>query len=294
MERIESAPAGASLASMFRGCSDEEWVWVLTEGRARVDRLRKMLPTLPDEHQQRRFTGRHDQEAFRQAAAGVSLFLEEARALGLDTARPDLRVIDVGCGWGRITQALLRDFEPAQLIGCDVMAEALDICRSTGLPVELLQLPYMPPADLPDASADLIVAFSVFSHLAERPHRAWVEDFARVLRPGGVLVVTTRPRAFIQYAQSVRQQGDVADHERGAASAFQGSGAWLEAYDRGEFCFDGDHRGGSRPDEYYGEAAVPGAFAERAWSPMFTDIRFTSAGDHGRFDQSVIAARVPG
>ncbi len=291
-ERLKDSSPGDSLCAMLRGCSDAEWVWALTEGRAEIERLTGLLPTLPDAMQQRRFTGRNDKEAFAQAAGAVGVFLAEARALGLDVSRPGLRVIDIGCGWGRITQTLFRDFEPGQILGCDVMPEALEICRASGLGVELKQMPYMPPVDLADGSADLMVAYSVFSHLSEEAHMAWVEDFARVLRPGGVLVVTTRPRAFISYAESVRRQPDIPPHARATANAFKDSQSWLDRYDRGEFCFDAAFSDGAgRPEDYYGEAVVPGAYAETHWGRFFESVRFTPADKHRKFDQSVIAAR---
>lgn len=121
---------------------------------------------------------------------------------------------------------------------------------------------------------------------------AWVEDFARVLRPGGVLVVTTRPRAFISYAESVRRQPEIPPHARATANAFRDSQAWLDKYDRGEFCFDAAFSDGAgRPDDYYGEAVVPGAYAEKHWGRFFESVRFTPADKHRKFDQSVIAAR---
>ena len=174
------------------------------------------------------------------------------------------------------------------------MPEALEICRRTGLGCGLRHIPYMPPSGLESDSADLIVAYSVFSHLSEPAHMAWVEEFARVLRPGGVLVVTTRNRGFISYTETVRRMGEIPPHARGTAASFVGADAWLAKYDRGEFCFDGANNGQAWPDDYYGEAVVPEGFAKRAWSSFLEGVRFTAAERHGRFDQSIIAARKPG
>lgn len=289
--RLAAAPQDASLRGLFRGCADEDWLWALTEGRSADARLARLLPALPPEEFQKQFTGRSHRATFEQAINAVNLFLSEARAMGLDTARPGLEVVDVGCGWGRITQTLLRDFEPSQVLGCDVMDQPLELCRSTGLPCAVRKIPFLPPTDLPDASADLVVAYSVFSHLSEPAHMAWIGELARVLRPGGVLVVTTRPRAFIAYAESVRRSGDVPPHARGTAASFVGVDAWNARYDRGEFCFDGANNGQLWPDDYYGEAVVPEGFARANWSRFFAQVRFTPAEKHGLFDQSVIAGR---
>lgn len=289
--RLAHAPANATLRDLFRGCTNAEWLWALTDGREQNERLAALLPALPPEEFQKQYTGRSRLATFEQAVDAVNLFLADARALGLDLQRPELRVLDVGCGWGRITQTLFRDFNPGQITGCDVADQAIELCRSTGLACDLVKIPYLPPTSLPDGSADLIVAYSVFSHLSEAAHMAWVEELARVLRPGGVLVVTTRCRAFISFTESVRRMPEIPPHARGTAASFIDTPAWLARYDGGEFCFDGANNGQHWPDDYYGEAVVPEGFARHNWSRFFEQIRFTPAEKHGKFDQSVIAGR---
>lgn len=292
--RLARAKPGDSLRDIFAGCTDEQWVWALTEGRQKHDRIRALLPSLPPDELQAQFTGRSHRLAFEQAAAAVSLFLSEARSLGLDTARPGFRLMDMGCGWGRITQTFLRDFEPDQIIGVDVMDKAIEACRSTGLPCEVRKIPHFPPLEFETGSFDLIVAFSVFSHLSEPAHLAWVRELSRLLRPGGVAAVTTRPRSFIKMAEHMRAHGAaVPAHARGAATSFVDTPAWLDRYDRGEFCFDAPHISPDWPGVYYGEAAAPEGFVLRTWAPFFEEVRFTSAAEHGRFDQSLITARKP-
>jgi 2-polyprenyl-3-methyl-5-hydroxy-6-metoxy-1,4-benzoquinol methylase len=292
--RVHKAPHGAALRDMFAGASEAEWLWALTDGRENEPKIRELLPTLPPDTIQAQFTGRSNKVAFEQAIGAKAVFLAQAKALGLDLTRSDLRVLDFGCGWGRITQTLFQDFLPSQVTGCDVMPEALETCRQTRLPCELVHIPFLPPSPLPESAYDLVVAYSVFSHLSESAHMAWVQDLARALRPGGVLVVTTRPRAFIQVAEAFRKGPQpVPAHARSTALSFVDAPAWEQRYDRGEFCFDAASHGTLWPNNYYGEALVPGGFAQRAWKPHFDEVRFVSAAEHGRFDQSVIAARKP-
>lgn len=289
---LDAAAPDASLRDIFKGCDDETWLWALTEGRARDARLTDRLPELPPEDFQKRFTGRSGKLAFDQAIKGINGFLTQARALGLNTDAPDLRVMDMGCGWGRLTQTLLRDFEPAQLTGADVMQEAVDHCERLAVPAELVHIPHFPPTQLAPESFDLIIAFSVFSHLAESAHLAWRDEIARLLRPGGVFVGTTRPRSFMVYAAHLREgSAPVPDHARGGAIAFMDSDNWLDRFDSGEFCFDSPHANANWPTAYYGEAAVPRAYVERAWSERFGAVRFQNDHEHGLFDQAMFAVR---
>jgi 2-polyprenyl-3-methyl-5-hydroxy-6-metoxy-1,4-benzoquinol methylase len=90
---------------------------------------------------------------------------------------------DVGCGSGDLWQALRGRFRSC--IGVDAV-------RYAGLPPDV----EFHPADLdaarlplPDASVDTAAAVEVIEHL-ENP-RAFVRELARIVRPGGWVVVTT-------------------------------------------------------------------------------------------------------
>lgn len=289
---LDAAAPDASLRDIFKGCDDETWLWALTEGRARDARLTDRLPELPPEDFQKQFTGRSGRLAFDQAIKGINGFLTQARALGLDTDARGLRVMDMGCGWGRLTQTLLRDFDPEQIVGGDVMPAAIQRCRDLGTPGELTVLEHFPPTSLGENSLDLIIAFSVFSHLAESAHLAWRDEIARVLRPGGVFVGTTRPRSFMVYVSKLREAaGPVPDHARGGAIAFMQSDDWLSRYERGEFCFDAPHLSPDWPGVYYGEAAVPRHYIETRWAECFAEVRFLDDHEHGLFDQAMFAVR---
>jgi 2-polyprenyl-3-methyl-5-hydroxy-6-metoxy-1,4-benzoquinol methylase len=92
-------------------------------------------------------------------------------------------VVDVGCGVGRFRS-----------IAADVAREyvGVDVVRHGGLPPEVRFLGAdleREPIPLPPASADVVVAIETIEHL-ENP-RAFCRELARVLRPGGWLVITT-------------------------------------------------------------------------------------------------------
>ena len=92
--------------------------------------------------------------------------------------RHDLRMLDAGCGTGLMLQQL-RDLGSAD--GVDISAEALDFCRKRGLTnvrqADILDLPF-------DAlTYDAITALDVLEHVDE--DTAALEEFARVLKPGG-------------------------------------------------------------------------------------------------------------
>ncbi len=128
----------------------------------------------------------------------VDWFLEGGR-LGFESVRrhvpvEELRsVLDFGCGCGRVTRywhSLEAEDRPA-VSGSDLSPDAIAWCREhLGFGrFEVNEL--APPLRFESESFDLVYALSVFTHLTEDLQVAWLGELARVLRPGGRLLVTT-------------------------------------------------------------------------------------------------------
>lgn len=92
------------------------------------------------------------------------------------------RILDLGCGTGGVLQHL-GVFGKA--IGLDPAPEAAVYCRRRNVPMVVgsgLDLPFA------DASFDAVLALDVIEHVAD--DIALLREARRVLRPGGVLVLT--------------------------------------------------------------------------------------------------------
>jgi hypothetical protein len=73
----------------------------------------------------------------------------------------------------------------------------------------------------------------------EPAQRAWVEEFARLLRPGGILIATTWDREFIVRCGELRKETSaLPSFQSHLPTMFKDTGHWLAAYAAGEFCFD--------------------------------------------------------
>jgi SAM-dependent methyltransferase len=95
-------------------------------------------------------------------------------------------VLDFGCGCGRIARQLTE----MRMTGIDVDAEAIRWC-ARNLEGRWQTIAPSPPTDLPGQAFDLVYAVSVFTHLDEERQRAWIAELHRLLRPAGLLIVTT-------------------------------------------------------------------------------------------------------
>ena len=107
------------------------------------------------------------------------------------------RVLDFGCGWGRLTRYVARDVEPENLFGCDPNLWILDLCKQTRVPARIAGIEEVPSALPFREKFDLIFAFSVFTHLSEETHQSCLRVIHAGLEPSGVVVLTVRPTAFI-------------------------------------------------------------------------------------------------
>ena len=130
-------------------------------------------------------------------------------------------MIDFGSGWGRITRTLLRDFRPEHVVGVDPLESMVEACRDwfASSAVSFETVDNWPPLSQANESVDLIVAYSVFSHLPERLATAWIAEFARVLKPGGIVVATTQSRSFIDLCEQMRTDPSVSTPGLPLASA---------------------------------------------------------------------------
>lgn len=225
---------------------DETWYRAL----AGVDR--DPLFGLPPETMQNKTVGKSGHNAMRDAW----MFWQFIRRMAAQHATPviaDTRILDFGVSWGRILRYFLRDTAPEYLAGVDVTPEFLSEARNH-LPgyCDLRLSRPMPPLPHSDNSVDIIYAFSVFSHLPEHIARTWAFEFQRILKPGGIACLTTRPRRHLHSDLCKRLAKDPIETH-------------VTRYDNGEFVFFAEYGGLGLSEDIYGEAIIPPRYIENNW-----------------------------
>jgi SAM-dependent methyltransferase len=162
------------------------------------------------------------------------------------------RVLDYGCGWGRLLRLLLKYADPAQLYGTDPWQTSIDLCREQRVLAQLALCDYVPRA-LPFAeSFDLIYAFSVFTHLSEKTATAVMHTLRRQTLPDGMLVITIRPPGYWDV-----HQGWNPGYSRESL---------LEQHHKQGFAFMPHNRAPIDGDITYGDASITLDYIARHWS----------------------------
>jgi SAM-dependent methyltransferase len=186
------------ISTKFGSASEERWLSLLQRSVVEPYIEGVEFPRFPHSGIQNGFNGAVDAEAMLRAHGFWLYPTRWAKALGTPLGHDD-KVLDVGCGWGRITRTFMRDIKPENLFGCDIDAEAVSLCRYLGVPGQFAVTP--PGKSLPyaDNFFSVVAATSVFTHLPENVAHDLLKELSRVTKPGGLIVFTVEDHNFFDY-----------------------------------------------------------------------------------------------
>ncbi len=157
------------------------------------------------------------------ALSHLILRRSEAAIRSLAQVKPGDKVLDVGCGPGRLTLAAQGWVGPAgEAHGVDPSPEMIETARrnaaQAGLPVQF-QKGVVEALPFPDATFDVVMSRLVVHHLPGDLKRRGLAEMRRVLKPGGVcLVVDFEPptgfflRHLTQHLLSPMMKVDVREY----------------------------------------------------------------------------------
>jgi SAM-dependent methyltransferase len=99
------------------------------------------------------------------------------------------RVLDFGCGAGRVLHAFLPEAASGEFWGCDLHRPTIALLdQHLSLPLRFYVNDRIPTRH-PDGYFDLVYAISVFTHITHE-WSAWLLELHRILKPGGLLLAT--------------------------------------------------------------------------------------------------------
>lgn len=99
-------------------------------------------------------------------------------------------ILDFGCGDGRLTRHLFRLLPDALVYGSEIQPNLVKQCSKKFPRGKFIINNPTPPIDFSDNMFDFIFSYSIFTHLSESNHIAWLKELARTLKPGGIMAHT--------------------------------------------------------------------------------------------------------
>lgn len=121
-------------------------------------------------------------------------------------------ILDWGCGPARITRHF-HDLVPDALVyGSDPNEQTIKWVKQYFPAIHFIQQESHPPLPFSTDCFDLVIGFSVLTHLPIEQTSEWLKELNRILKPGGVLWITSHGQHFIdqlskQEQAIIREQG---------------------------------------------------------------------------------------
>jgi ubiquinone/menaquinone biosynthesis C-methylase UbiE len=139
----------------------------------------------------------------------------EADILDAAGLAPGMRVVDLGCGSGRLA-SVLHERGKVSYVGIDIIQALLDYAKTRAPGYEFLRhrelgIPQQ------DSSAQMVSAFSLFTHLLQAETFIYLQEAVRILAPGGKIVFSflefSEPRHWTIFEHTVAAtRGARGDH----------------------------------------------------------------------------------
>ena len=186
------------------------------------------------------------------------------------------RVLDFGCGCGRVLSRMPLGGK-TQYFGVDLHEQGLQWLRQTMPQGTFAPGRAMPPLDLEEESFDLIYSVSVLTHLDRTQELAWLDEWHRLLKPGGLVIATFRAEDWVEQFTIERQKRAIKH-------------AWRE---NDGFCYQ-KHRywEGIFPDFYSGTWQTT-EYVRSNWGKRFEILTIVPPADAPNEQNTAVMRRAP-
>ncbi len=199
------------------------------------------------------------------------------------------RILDFGGGCARLSRFLDVDGAPWDAELCDVNDRMVTWCDRHLHHVRSFRNEALPPLARESGSYDLVLSLSVFTHLDMDGITAWLAELCRIVKPGGLAIVTTHGTRVLD---TLKHHADLREWFRMTPTVVE---AVRARFDDGGFAFvpyEPDVLETARAGASYGTTFLsPQRFAALVEPSGFEWVEFRPAGLRGWQDIVVLRRR---
>jgi SAM-dependent methyltransferase len=203
------------------------------------------------------------------------------------------RLLDWGCGCGRVTVHFLSEPNMPEVFGCDIDPDAIAWCRDHLQPGHFARIEPWPPTLYEDNMFDLVIAHSVFTHLHRSDQKVWLSEMRRIIAPGGLLLASTHGRFAARFAFP-----DVLHRDRSPRGLVRTLTDMVAGCHSSDEVFQDGIRDemtdatltGVAPEGYYRSVFQTPEYTLQEWSKYFEIVEYVERG-MGNFQDFVVMKR---
>ncbi|MBD3267394.1 methyltransferase domain-containing protein [bacterium] len=205
---------------------------------------------------------------------GIQNFCEirEVIEQHIEDAIPVEKMLDWGCGSGRLIGFFYNFSSIPDLYGCDIDAEAVEWAQKQFPKAHFSAIDPYPPTLYPENEFELIISFSVFTHLDRDTQMQWLKEMQRVLKPGGLFITTVHGMIA---ARTILNEDQI-DELVNKGFFDQGEDTKLE---------------GIAPEQYYRSFFMTKQYIRKQWSNYFEILEHLEQGASNYHD--IVVMRKP-
>ena len=245
-------------------CSDNEWRDLIIESLSVPDMQvgGVTLPGFPSQEIATLTTAAGATEGILRGAYNLYKLVKESSVRLGKPIDGTTKFLDFGCGWGRVARFFLKDIYLENVYGVDVLEDLTDSCATTFASENFTAIQQKGTLPFEDNSFDLILAYSVFSHLDPELGDRWIREIHRVLGVNGIAYITIIDES--KFDVMVQRGGEwfnslKIDHVKAKKSLARGKTVWQSTNRQGEL-------------QGYGLAILPLKWIEKSWKKYFVTL----------------------
>ena len=164
--------------------------WIQTVGVCEDESLRRFTPPLPPLELRQITAAPNLPEFLWTGLVDMDRIMTLYEKVANNANEESTTILDFGCGCGRMVRFLNNYSTSHAIHACEVNPDHVDWCRDNLNNIHVSKCDTLPPLPYQDQMFNLIYGLSIFTHLSENHATQWLSEMKRVLKPGGILIVT--------------------------------------------------------------------------------------------------------